>query len=349
VTAELLQDAVYSPGAYVQSPRAATLRIRDLRVEMLIDGALRPVVEGMSLDVAPGEIVGIVGESGAGKSVTCRSIIQLLPEHAVCRGDIAFGDARPLELRRAELRQFRRTAVGMIFQDPRSAMDPLWTIENYLMEVQRYDHALPKTDRQVKARTLLRDLQIQDVDRVLASYPGQLSGGMLQRVMIAGTLVAQPHLIIADEATTALDVTVQWEILKVLHGLRETRGMSMIFITHDLELASVICDRIVVMYAGHHMLTQAAGDLFTRPAHPYASALLAARPRIGSASGRLKTIPGRSVSAYEAGKGCPFRQRCEFAVDRCYSDYGSVTRTADGALTNCVRADELRPLLAEPV
>lgn len=324
----------------LEDARDELLRVQDLSVALTIRGEQETVVRDMRLDVRRGEILGVVGESGSGKSVTSRSLIRMLPAGGVLEGSIVF-DGRPVErMSRAELQELRRSGIGTVAQNPRASIDPLWPVADYLLEAQAYDASRSKAEKLRIAGDILRELRIADVDRVLESYPWQLSGGMLQRVAIAGALVADPKLIIADEATTALDVTVQAEILRIFHDLRDSRGISFIFITHDLELASAICDRILVMYAGQHMLTQNVRSLFEAPAHPYAEALLSARPRLDERRERLAAIPGASVSAYEAGPGCPFAPRCPHAMPACETEYGPDIRLADGTTTSCIRFRE---------
>lgn len=321
----------------LEDERAELLRVRDLSVEFSIRGEQRTVVRDMRLDVRRGEILGIVGESGSGKSVTSRALIRLLPAGGALEGSIVFDGEAVERMTPAELQGLRRSGIGMVAQNPRASIDPLYPVADYLIEAQAYDRSRSKAEKRQAAADILRELRIKDVDRVLDSYPWQLSGGMLQRVAIAGALVAGPKLIIADEATTALDVTVQAEILRIFHDLRDSRGISFIFITHDLELASAICDRILVMYAGQHMLTQGVTSLFDAPAHPYAEALLSARPSIEERRERLAAIPGVSVSAYEAGPGCPFAPRCPQATPECETEYGPDYRLGDGTETSCIR------------
>ncbi len=296
---------------------SAMLEVEDLCTSLLIDGRPQPVVRGMSLTVAEGEVVGLVGESGSGKSITARSVIGLLPRGATVDGRIVVGGADRLSMSRRELRRLRAETVSMIFQDPRAHIDPLWRVEDYVGEGLRVHKGMSRAAARERSAALLASMGILDAERVLRAYPGQLSGGMLQRVMIAGALSCEPRMVIADEATTALDVTVQSDILAILNELRRNRGLSMLFITHDLGLASVICDRIVVMYAGQPMAVQDSAGLFAAPAHPYAAALVGARPDPDRRVERLRSVDGRSVSALEAPSGCPFRPRCPYAQDAC--------------------------------
>jgi oligopeptide/dipeptide ABC transporter ATP-binding protein len=328
---------------------APVLEVENLSTSLVIGGTLRPIVRDMSMTIGAGEVVGLVGESGSGKSITARSVIGLLPQGAVSTGSVRFMGQDTLSMSRRQLRGIRSDQIGMIFQDPRAHIDPLWKIEDYVGEGLRLHKGLSKAKAREQSRSLLKSMGIVDADRVLDSYPGQLSGGMLQRVMIAGALSCEPKLIIADEATTALDVTVQSDILAILRGLQESRSLSMLFITHDLALASVICDRVVVMYAGRPMAVQAAADLFEAPAHPYAAALVGARPRIDQKVERLQVVPGRPVSALEVSSGCPFRPRCAYAIAECEQMAPTLNQLEPGVLTECIRAAELRDELRESV
>jgi len=324
-------------------PGSPVLDVEALTTSLLIGGSLQPIVREMSLTISAGEVVGLVGESGSGKSVTARSIIGLLPAGARSTGQVRFLGRDTVSMSRRELRKVRSDQIGMIFQDPRAHIDPLWTIEDYVGEGLRLHKGMTKGQAREQSAALLHSLGISEAERVLGSYPGQLSGGMLQRVMIAGALSCEPKMIIADEATTALDVTVQSDILAILRGLQEVRGLSLLFITHDLALASVICDKVVVMYAGRPMAVQSAASLFEAPAHPYAAALVSARPRLDHKVERLQVVPGRPASARENTTGCPFRERCSYAIAEC----GQITtprlmELEPGTLSACIRADELR-------
>ncbi len=339
-----------SSGPSAGSPGVApVLEVENLSTSLLIGGNLRPIVRDMSMTIGAGEVVGLVGESGSGKSITARSVIGLLPQGAVSTGSVRFMGQNTLSMSRRHLRGIRSDQIGMIFQDPRAHIDPLWKIEDYVGEGLRLHKGLSKAKAREQSHSLLKSMGIVDADRVLDSYPGQLSGGMLQRVMIAGALSCEPKLIIADEATTALDVTVQSDILAILRGLQESRSLSMLFITHDLALASVICDRVVVMYAGRPMAVQVATDLFEAPAHPYAAALVGARPRIDQKVQRLQVVPGRPVSALEVSSGCPFRPRCAHAIFECERMTPTLCQLEPGVLTECIRAGELRHELRESV
>jgi oligopeptide/dipeptide ABC transporter ATP-binding protein len=303
------------------------------------------VVDDVSFELYRGEVIGLVGESGSGKSMTARTILRLLPKGASTRGAIRLEDTDLLSLGNRALRETRARRIAVIFQDPRAHIDPLWTIGDYLTEGLRVHRGVTRSRALRTARQLLADVGIEDGDRVLGSYPHQLSGGMLQRVMIAAAIAMEPDLIIADEPTTALDVTIQREIITIFDQLRRQRRVAMLFITHDLDLAAVICDRILVMYAGRIVEQQPTNDLFADPLHPYSAALLNARPRIDSRLDRLSVIPGRPAHPDEAPSGCPFHPRCRFAEDRCRRERPPLKWVSADAATACLRSEELRGTL----
>jgi oligopeptide/dipeptide ABC transporter ATP-binding protein len=301
----------------------------------------RALIEDIAFTVARGEIVGLVGESGSGKSMTARTILGLLPDEARAEGSVRLDGVDLLRLGRRELRDVRARRLAMIFQDPRAHIDPLYSIADYLTEGLTVHGGMKRAEARRRAGELLADVGIEDAERVLRSHPHQLSGGMLQRVMIAAAMAMDPDLIVADEATTALDVTIQREIVSIFAALRRSRELAMIFITHDLDLASALCDRVLVMYAGRIVEHQPTAELFDQPLHPYTSALLAARPRIDDRASRLTVIPGRPVAAFEAPDGCPFRPRCAFAQPRCAEGRPPLRERRPEGAAACVRSEEL--------
>ena len=326
---------------------AALLEIANLHVELPVDGIHRPVIHEVSLEIRPGEAVGLVGESGSGKSMTARAIARLLPEGAEVSGRIAF-DGRPvLEMGSSELRRYRAEGIAMIFQDPRAHTNPVRRIGDFLTESLCTIRRVPESEARDRAVATLAEVGIQDGERRMHQYPHELSGGMLQRVMIAATLLAGPRLILADEPTTALDVTTQSEVMAILDELRRERGLSMLFITHDLDLAGAVCDRTCVMYAGAIVEERDSADLNSDPYHPYTAALLDARPRLDAGGERLAAIAGRPRSAFEVGDGCSFADRCPFCEDRCEAEDQRLRRFGTG-LVRCRRAEALRGVLREP-
>ncbi|MFE3453925.1 ABC transporter ATP-binding protein [Nonomuraea sp. NPDC059194] len=290
----------------------SVLHLTDLR--MWLPGTLRPVLDGVELSVDEGETVALVGESGSGKSLTSRTVLGLLPPGASVEGTAAVEGEDVLTMPAHRLRELRRRTVAMIFQDPRAGINPLRRVGDFLVEGRPGSH-----DR---ARELIEAVGLEP--RVLRQYPHQLSGGMLQRVTIAAALMGGPKLLLCDEPTTALDVTTQAEIVALLTSLRHRYGTGLLFVTHDLELAAAIADRVYVMYAGRIAETGPAATLFSRPRHPYTAALLAATPRVLNGSRkpgqRLATIPGQPPDLRTELAGCAFAARCPLAGPECHTD-----------------------------
>jgi oligopeptide/dipeptide ABC transporter ATP-binding protein len=319
------------------------LEVRDLTVRLRIDTGLREVITGTSLDIAEGEALGLVGESGSGKSMTAKAIARLLPQGNECDGQVTFDGTDVLALSGGNLRRHRAT-VAVVFQDPRAHINPVRRISDFMTESLRIVQDVPKAKAFKQATDVLEEVGIDDPVKRLKQFPHELSGGMLQRVMIGTALLSQPRLLLADECTTALDVTTQAEVMAILDDLRRDRGLSMLFITHDLELAGAVCDRTAVMYAGQIVETRAASQLHGDPLHPYSAALSEARPSITATSGRLVSIPGRPVSAFEAPSGCRFAPRCPHVRDSCRANEQR-TVELDGGRVRCERATELRGTL----
>jgi oligopeptide/dipeptide ABC transporter ATP-binding protein len=316
------------------------LALDRLAVRLPVEGKPRPVLHDVSLTVGAGEAVGLVGESGSGKSMTARAVARLLPAGARVAGAIRFDGRDVGALRGAALRAYR-SEVAMVFQDPRAHVNPVRTIGDFMTEALRRIRREPAATARRKAVAALDDVGIAGGERRLRQYPHELSGGLLQRVMIATMLLSEPRLVLADEPTTALDVTTQEEVMAILDELRRDRGMALLFITHDLELAGAVCDRTAVMYAGQIVETRTAAKLHDDPLHPYTASLAGARPTIDAAVHRLAAIPGRPVSAFEAPDGCPFAPRCAHARDACRVARPPVGEL-DGGLVRCMRAGELR-------
>jgi peptide/nickel transport system ATP-binding protein len=325
---------------------APLLEVDGLTVLLEVNGAKRAVLRDVSLTVRPGEAVGLVGESGSGKSMTARAIDRLLPAGAQVRGTIRFDGSEVGGLSGAALRRYR-DQVAMIFQDPRAHTNPVRRIGDFMTEALRTNLGVPPAEANRRAVDMLAQVGIEDGARRLRQYPHQMSGGMLQRAMIAAALLTGPRLLLADEPTTALDVTTQAEVMAILDGLRREFGLAILFITHDLDLAAAICDRTLVMYAGQIVEVRASALLHTDPLHPYTAALAAARPDISHQARRLAAIPGRPLSAFEAPSGeCAFAPRCSYAADIC-RQAGPDLIELDGGMSRCARARELRGQLQE--
>ncbi|WP_044379361.1 ABC transporter ATP-binding protein [Streptomyces noursei] len=293
---------------------APVLDIRGLRLRL--PRTARPVLDGVDLTVSAGETVALVGESGSGKTLTSRSVLRLLPPGAVAEGRISVAGADVLTLTPRQLRTLRAGTAAMIFQDPRAAINPLRRIGDFLTESLRLNTKTPTAAAEARAGAMLEAVGLPPA--LLRRYPSQVSGGMLQRVMIAAALMGEPALLLADEATTALDVISQAEIVALLADLRTRFGTGLLFVTHDLGLAAALSDRVCVMYAGRIVESAPAGALFARPRHPYTAALLAATPRLDAPQGRLDAIEGQPPDLRTELTGCPFAPRCASATDVCF-------------------------------
>ena len=331
-------------GPMSEGPMNPVLDIRGLRLHL--PKTARPVLDGVDLTVAERETVALVGESGSGKTLTSRSVLRLLPPGATTEGVVDVQGESVLTMDPARLRRLRTHTAAMVFQDPRAAINPLRRIGDFLTESLRLNADLPAADADRRAGELLEAVGLSG--RALRQYPGQLSGGMLQRVMIAAALMGDPVLILADEPTTALDVTTQAEVVALLGDLRERFGTGLLFVTHDLGLAAAISDRVYVMYAGRIAETGPAEALFNRPRHPYTSALLSSTPRLDAPPGRLAAIDGRPPSLQEELTGCPFALRCAFATQVCTEEMPPPlpVRGEPNRLVACHHSDRLADQLA---
>src|SRR5437660_2902177 len=303
------------------------LEIRDLSVEFRLQGGAARALDGVSLEVRPGEMLGVVGESGSGKSVTALSVMRLLPSPPVrvVGGQILFEGRELLTMPDPEMRALRGGAIAMVFQDPLSSLNPVLTVGFQVAEAIALHQHVGRAEAWERAVEALRRVRIPDPEVRARQYPHQLSGGQRQRVMIAMAFSCQPRLVIADEPTTALDVTVQRQILQLMRRLRRELGTAIMLITHDLGVIAQTCDRVAVMYAGKVVETAPVAQLFSHPRHPYTRALLASVPRIDStdegkearADARLPSILGQPPDLLSIPSGCPFRPRCPDARAAC--------------------------------
>lgn len=304
------------------------LTIENLRLSLRgPDRVMREVLRDVSLSVLAGEAVGLVGESGSGKSMTARTVLRLLPRHSVLRGTVRVGDDDVLAMSRPELQRLRSHRVGMVFQDPRGTVNPVRTVGDFLLEG-LLDRGVSRDEAQARILRTLSEIGVDRPDVRLRQRPFELSGGLLQRVVIAAALAAEPALLLADEPTTALDVTTQEEVIAILDEQRRLRSLAMLLITHDLELAAAVCDRIVVMYAGDVVETLPARTLHHAARHPYTRALMGARPGSAPPGEPLPTVPGRPQSAYDAPDTCVFADRCPRADDKCRTERPPLLVTA---------------------
>ena len=310
-------------GGYVVAARASStplLEVTDLRTYFRADAGLARAVDGISFHVHRGEVLGIVGESGSGKSVTSLSIMRLVPEPP---GEIVAGSS--IRLKGEELvgapetrmREIRGNDVAMIFQEPMTSLNPVFPVGEQIAEAVRLHRQASKSEARARAIELLGLVGLPDPEQRVDAYPHELSGGQRQRVMIAMALSCEPDLLIADEPTTALDVTIQAQILELLAELRRRLGMAIVLITHDLGVVAEVCDRVVVMYAGQVREQGSVDAIFRDPHDPYTQGLLASIPRLGHATERLAVIPGTVPGATDWPAGCRFHPRCPFAWDRC--------------------------------
>jgi peptide/nickel transport system ATP-binding protein len=293
------------------------LDVRDLRTSFVTDDGIVGAVDGVSFALKEGKTVGIVGESGCGKSVTNLTIMGLNPKTAQTSGEALFRGEDLLHASPKRLREIRGNEIAMIFQDPMTSLNPVHRIGNQLVEAILLHKDISKAEAKARALEALKEVGIPQAERRLDDYPHQFSGGMRQRVMIAMALVNDPAVLIADEPTTALDVTTQAQILSLMAKLQEDHGTAIIMITHDLGVVAEIADDIVVMYAARVVEYGVVDDLFERPQHPYTWGLLGSLPRLGADVERLVQIPGQPPSLLAPPRGCRFNPRCAYAFDRC--------------------------------
>ncbi len=326
---------------------APLLEVDDLKTYFYTrDGVVR-AVDGVSFAVYPGETLAVVGESGCGKSVTSLSILRLIaaPPGKIVAGKLLFEGRNLLELSEDEMRKVRGNEISMIFQEPMTSLNPVLTIGRQIAEALVLHRGLKRREALERAVEMLTLVNIPEAPRRIEQYPHQLSGGMRQRVMIAMALACNPRLLIADEPTTALDVTIQAQILDLMRGLKDKTGAAIVLITHDLGVVAEMAQRVVVMYAGRKVEEAAVDDLFARPRHPYTEGLLKSIPRLESAQvaghARLAEIPGMVPSLKETIAGCLFAPRCQYATGRCREAYPPLEEKAPGHFAACWESDRL--------
>src|SRR5215470_2393090 len=314
---------------------ASILDVRGLRTAFPSPSGLVNVLNGVDFEVQDGEILGIVGESGSGKTMTALSVTGLLPRTASVRaGEILFRGSNLLALDGKAMNRIRGEQISMIFQSPRASLNPLYRVETTLDQVLRTHRKLRGAAARKASLELLADVGLPDPGRVLRRYPHELSGGMCQRVMIAYALASNPSLLIADEPTTALDVTVQLQIIQLLSRLRKEHGLTLILITHNLSVIAELCDRVLVMYLGRIVEEGPVLEVFDRPRHPYTAGLLASRPS-AHMDGTLAVIPGSVPDLRERPAGCPFHPRCAYAQEVCSEEEPARELTAKSHFVEC--------------
>ena len=313
------------------------LSVKDLKVYFRGDDELARAVDGVSFDVGPRETVCLVGESGCGKTVTALSILGLIPKPPgeIAGGSISFNGQNLLEFDENQLQAIRGNQISMVFQEPLTSLNPVFTIGDQIGEAIRIHERVANDELESRCIRLLRDVGIPSAEARIRDYPHQLSGGQRQRVMIAMALACDPDLVIADEPTTALDVTVQAQILQLFKSLQIKRSMSVLYITHDLGVVGKTADRVCVMYAGMIAEQGTKSAIFENPRHPYTQALLASIPHRSKRGKRLYSIPGSVPNPAYKPRGCPFHPRCSHAVDICRQKFPDMCNYGDGHLARC--------------
>ncbi|MHB1087330.1 MAG: ABC transporter ATP-binding protein [Acidimicrobiales bacterium] len=315
------------------------LSIRDLHVGIPRRRHTDEIVRGVSLDVAPGEKLGIVGESGSGKTLTMLSVIRLLasPPLEILKGQVMLDGEDLLQVDERRLRAVRGGEIAMVYQDPMSSLNPLLRVGSQIEEALKA-HGANAEEAKRRTREVLQQVGLADPERVRTSYPHQLSGGMIQRVMIAMALSTSPRVLIADEPTTALDVTIQRQILELVTSLQSATGMAILWVTHDLGVVASLVDQVVVMYAGRIVERASTPELFRRPTHPYTAALLESLPGLGSGHrSALRQIGGTPPDPTRLSPGCPFRLRCPHAIEKCAQEEPELIDRGNGSAAACWR------------
>jgi oligopeptide transport system ATP-binding protein len=331
--------ATEGPAADTPAASAAhLLEVRGLRTEFGTDSGVVHAVNEVSFHVDAGEVLAIVGESGSGKSVTMLSVMRLIkqPPGRIVAGEVLLDGRDLLGLDAEQMRRVRGSTIGMIFQEPLTSLNPVFTVGDQVDEAIRAHGSVSRGAARARTLELLAQVNIPDPGRVARAWPHQLSGGMCQRVMLAIALACHPRLLIADEPTTALDITTQAQLLELIRRLQSELDMAVIWITHDLGIVAGLADRVLVMYAGRVVETAPVDELYANPVHPYTQGLLACIPRIdGERGATLMSIPGAPPDLVQPPPGCPFTPRCGYAHDRCRTDEPPLERVSAEHLRAC--------------
>ena len=319
--------------------KSPLLEIRELSVHFFTEEGVVRAVERVGFEIHPGEILSLVGESGCGKSVTGLSILRLIPSPPgrVVSGEILFDGLRLLELEEKEMEKVRGNEIAMIFQEPMTSLNPVFTIGDQIVEAILFHQKLDKTEARRKAIEMLDRVKIPSPETRIDAYPHQLSGGMRQRAMIAMALSCQPKLLIADEPTTALDVTIQAQILQLLKEIQREMGMAVMLITHDLGVVSEIADRVAVMYAGRIVEVAPIEAIFSQMRHPYTKGLLDSIPRLEERRERLNAIPGQVPNPMDLPVGCKFHPRCSLMIEECKKEEPPLFQVNGDHYSRCIR------------
>ena len=325
--------------AAADTSEAPVLKVENLRTYFRTRWGEVKAVDGVSFELRKGETLGIVGESGSGKSVTVLSMMRLIPipPGRIVEGTITLDGEDLLQLSESEMSKVRGSKIALIIQDPMTSLNPVFTIGNQVTEAIRIHQDIPKRSVMEKALEVLRKVNIPAAETRIRDYPHQLSGGMRQRVVGAIGISCQPLVLIADEPTTSLDVTIQAQYLKLLRDLQQESGMSLIFITHDFGIVAKMCDRVAVMYAGKIVEEGSVRDIFNKPSHPYTEALLASVPKMEEDVDRLYAIEGQPPLLHDLPVGCSFADRCPYVMDRCREEYPPEFPVDEGHYSACWR------------
>lgn len=338
----LQADTNVTAAAALEAP---AVELENLTVEFIRRDRRVKAVNGVSLSLARGEILTILGESGSGKSVTLRALMGLMPDYAHLSGKVSVMGRDVAAMTRAERAAIRGPVISMIFQEPMTALDPVFTVGDQIAEIIMTHEAIDKRSAMKRALELLETVKIPSAARRLRNYPHEMSGGMRQRAMIAMALACRPSVLLADEPTTALDVTVQIQILLLLRQLQAELGMAVVFVTHDVGVAAEISDKVGVMYAGRLVETGSVTEVLGQRSHPYTAGLLSSTVHGGMRGKPLEMIRGQPPNLATLPVGCAFAPRCDFAVDRCHKEDAPDIRLGEGRIVRCIRAEQpLRPV-----